>query len=212
MDVLPPLDRPRQLDSLNWHQLVRHLDGTSPERVTKVVTPSEQQWQQDPAKAGEIWARCRQLAELELVYRGIPMLFQWAVQEKEERQQGQPKDLVLLKSVIIHQHRNADIIETTSLMAGFSETLQKLIYDNCYETVLRYNEPSVIKHIDVGFQGVMMPVLTSLAFTASSYRFRMDPLLFAQCPALQSVNIWNIHVIFDPAVRLWFEPVFLPEL
>ncbi|KAG0018567.1 hypothetical protein BGZ81_010182 [Podila clonocystis] len=215
MDILPPLDRPRQLHEGNWRQLVRHLDATSLERVTKVVTPRGWQWHQDMMKIGEIWARCRALKELELWPSRIPVSFQWAVQEKEERQQGglgQPKDLVPLKSATIYQLHNMSLIETAKLMAGFSGTLQKLVYDNSYDRAVYYYEPKIIKHIEVGFQGVTMPVLTTLSFTTNYHRFRLDRLLLALCPALQSVSICNSRALFDPAARFWSEPVRLPEL
>ncbi|KAG0035070.1 hypothetical protein BGZ81_001129, partial [Podila clonocystis] len=215
IDMLPPLDRPRQLHAGNWRQLVRHFDATSLERVTKVVTPRGWQWHRDMMQIGEIWARCRALKELELWPSRIPVSFQWAVQEKEERQRGgfgQPKDLVPLKSAIIYQSHCEDLFETANLMVGFSSTLQKLIYDNSYDSRAVDHGSMVVKYIKVGSQGATMPVLTTLAFTTNYHRFLLDPLLLAQCPALHSVRICSDRATFDPVARFWSEPLRLPKL
>jgi len=89
------------------------------DRVKKISTPKGEEWHEMLGKIEPIWPRCRSLEPLELRLYPSPMLSQWAIKEKEERQKRLGCPGLSLKRIQIHQYVDKEILHMDDLLAGF---------------------------------------------------------------------------------------------
>ncbi|KAI9239333.1 MAG: hypothetical protein BYD32DRAFT_459892 [Podila humilis] len=158
--MLPPLDQPQQLNSTNWDQLIILLELTCLDRVKKISTPRGEEWHEMLSKTGPMWPRCRSLETLEMRFYPSPMLIQWAIKEKEERQKGLECPGLSLKRIHVHQYVDMEILHNDDLLPRFSDTLEE-VYCECRDWTLGSYPPTPRTFPAVASQRITMPKLNT---------------------------------------------------
>ncbi|KAK3821485.1 MAG: hypothetical protein J3Q66DRAFT_398517 [Benniella sp.] len=243
--LLPPPHNPRSIGYSNWISVVVRMKDTNLTHVESITLSKNfesrrPRWGEKEEKAYEIYRnqpflpRCRVLKKLKMYTLG-PDMFQWAVQEKKQRDEARQRKRITSQHIITRQHGYHDndlvplvplrsvtisamtrsdlpVQEVNDIAFAFSDTLENLVMRGGFkkspdENVNLASTPQVAYG-----RGWNLPRLQILALSVSHFQLYFDMNGLGRCHSLESIRLYdNVKLYNHQEVRSW-SSVSLPEL
>ncbi|KAK3821488.1 MAG: hypothetical protein J3Q66DRAFT_367191 [Benniella sp.] len=244
--LLPLLHNPRSIASSNWINFVGRLKDTNLNHVESITLDKNTEehrhrgWGQKEEKAYEIYRnqpflpRCRVLKELKMYTLG-PDMFQWAVQEKKQRDEARQQkritsqyastrqheyhdndlvSLIPLRSVVICAKTRSQIPvqEVNDIAFAFSDTLENLFMPEEWSKS-RDENGNLASTPQVAYgRSWDLPRLRNIALNVSDFQLYFDMNGLGRCRSLVRIRLHDeIKLYNHQEVRSW-SSVSLPHL
>ncbi|KAK3821489.1 MAG: hypothetical protein J3Q66DRAFT_398521 [Benniella sp.] len=243
--LLPPLHNPQSIDYANWGNFVGRVKDTNLDHAESITLYIKYEarylgWGQKQEKAYEIirnqpfLPRCRVLKELKMDTLG-PDMFQWAVQEKKQRDEARQRKRIPSQNVSTRQHRyhNNDleplvplrsvtigtqewqqppVQELDDIAFAFSDTLEELVMQAWWDKAWNeFEHLASTPQVAYG-RGWNLLHLRNLVLSVNHFQLHFDMEGLRRCRALESIRLNDEIMLYDhQEVRSW-SPVSLPHL